>query len=101
MLELATIEGARTLWLDSKIGSLTPDKQADVVLVRADDLNMAPVNGARSAVSALVMNADAANVDSVFVAGSPIKRGGRMLADVDGARKLAALSSARLFGADN
>ncbi|HUY20437.1 MAG TPA: amidohydrolase family protein [Candidatus Binataceae bacterium] len=101
VLELATLEGARTLWLDSKIGSLTPGKQADVVLLRADELNMAPITGARSAVSAVVMNADTANVDSVFVAGSPLKRGGRMLADLDRARKLAAASSARLFEPNN
>jgi 5-methylthioadenosine/S-adenosylhomocysteine deaminase len=101
VLELATLEGARTLWLDSKIGSLTPGKQADVVLLRADDLNMAPIRGTRSAVSAVVMNADTANVDSVFVAGSPLKRGGRMLADLDRARKLAAASSARLFEPNN
>jgi 5-methylthioadenosine/S-adenosylhomocysteine deaminase len=101
VLELATLEGARTLWLDSKIGSLTPGKEADVVLLRADDLNLAPVSGVRAAASALVMSADTANVDSVFVAGSPIKRGGRMLADVDRARKLAAASSARLFESNN
>lgn len=81
----------------SKIGSLTPGKEADVVLLRANALNMVPIRGARSAVSAVVMNADTANVDSVFVAGSPLKRSGRMLADLDRARKLAAASSARLF----
>ncbi len=100
-LEAATIDAARTLWLDSKSGSLTPGKQADVVLIRADDLNMAPVLDAKAAVSAIVMNADTANVDSVFVAGSPLKRGGRMLADVDRARTLAAASHARLFGVRN
>jgi len=101
VLELATIDGARTLWLDSKIGSLTPGKEADVVILRADDLNMAPVTSVASAVSAVVMNADTSNVDSVFVAGSPIKRGGRMLADLDRVRKLAAESYTRLFGANN
>jgi len=101
ILELATIEGARTLWLDSKIGSLTAGKEADVVLIRADDLNMAPVIDARAAVNAIVMSADTANVDSVFVAGSPIKRGGKMLADTERARKLAAASSARLFPTNN
>jgi cytosine/adenosine deaminase-related metal-dependent hydrolase len=97
-LELATIDAARTLWLDSRIGSLTPGKEADVVLIRADDLNLAPVLDVASAVSAVVMNAESGNVDSVFVAGSPLKRGGRMLADVERARKLAAASRARLFG---
>jgi len=101
VLELATIDGARTLWLDSKIGSLTPGKEADLVILRADDLNMAPISSARSAVSAVVMNADTANVDSVFVAGSPIKRGGRMLADLDRVRKLAGASYARLFESHN
>ncbi len=101
VLELATIDGARTLWLDSKIGSLTPGKEADLVILRADDLNMAPITNVASAISAVVMNADTANVDSVFVAGSPIKRGGKMLADLDRVRKLAAASNARLFESHN
>ena len=34
VLEFATIEGARACGMDSKIGSLTPGRRADIILVR-------------------------------------------------------------------
>ncbi len=43
-LELATIEGARALMMEDRIGSLSPGKQADVILIRADDVAIAPIN---------------------------------------------------------
>jgi cytosine/adenosine deaminase-related metal-dependent hydrolase len=43
VLEFATIEGARACALDQKIGTLTPGKQADIVLIRTDQVNVAPV----------------------------------------------------------
>lgn len=76
MLEYATICGAVACRLDSKVGSLTPGKQADIVLLRADMLNVAPVNDLKSAV---VLNMDARNVDTVMVAGRIVKRDGKML----------------------
>ena len=41
LLQLATIEGARSIGLDSQIGSLTPGKRADVILVNTRALNLA------------------------------------------------------------
>jgi cytosine/adenosine deaminase-related metal-dependent hydrolase len=76
MLELATIGGARAINLDAELGSLTPGKQADVVLVRTDRLGLAPVI---DPVNTVVSQANAADVDSVFLAGEPVKRGGRLL----------------------
>jgi cytosine/adenosine deaminase-related metal-dependent hydrolase len=70
-----------------RIGSLAPGKQADLVLISAGDLNMQPVH---DPVSAVVLQASLANIDSVMVAGHWKKRGGRLL-DVDLAPKLAAL----------
>ena len=75
-LELATIGGARAIGLDHLIGSITPGKQADIALIRFDHLSFAPVN---DPVKTLVMMASAGDVDSVFVAGSPVKREGRLL----------------------
>ena len=76
-LRWATIDGARMVHLDRRIGSLTPGKQGDVVLVRLRDLNTAsaadPVNG-------VVMHAHSGNVDSVMIAGRWMKRGGKLLA---------------------
>ncbi|MGE0350101.1 amidohydrolase family protein [Hydrogenophaga sp.] len=71
-----TIEGARMLKQQDRIGSLAPGKQADLVLVRADTLNMQPVH---DAVSAVVLQASLANIESVMVAGQWRKRDGRVL----------------------
>jgi cytosine/adenosine deaminase-related metal-dependent hydrolase len=75
-LAWVTIEGARMLQQQDRIGSLAPGKQADIVLVRADTLNMQPVH---DPVSAVVMQASLANIESVMVAGRWRKRGGRVL----------------------
>lgn len=75
-LAWVTIEGARMLQQQDRIGSLVPGKQADLVLVRADTLNMQPVH---DPVSAVVMQASLANIESVMVAGQWRKRGGRVL----------------------
>jgi cytosine/adenosine deaminase-related metal-dependent hydrolase len=84
VLEFATLAGAKATGLDSKIGSLSPGKQADIVMIRADDLNLAPV---ADAVGAIVLAAHSGNVDSVYVAGRPVKRGGKLLSvDVDQVR---------------
>ena len=73
-MELATIEGARLLDLDAEIGSLTPGKRADVILVRKNDVNMAPVG---DPYYSLVFSAQPANVDTVFVDGRRIVSGGK------------------------
>ncbi len=71
-----TIEGARMLRALDRIGSLAPGKQADLVLIRATDLNMRPVH---DPVSTVVMQTGLANIDSVMVAGQWKKRHGRLL----------------------
>src|SRR5215471_4565850 len=50
VLEFATIEGARANGLDRKIGTPTPGKEADIILLRADRFNVMPVNNAVGAV---------------------------------------------------
>jgi cytosine/adenosine deaminase-related metal-dependent hydrolase len=75
-LEWATINGARMAGLDDQVGSLTPGKQADIVLLRADDLAMFPVT---DPVASVVMQGGVAQVDTVLVAGRVVKRGGRLL----------------------
>jgi cytosine/adenosine deaminase-related metal-dependent hydrolase len=76
MLEFATIEGARACGLESKIGSLAPGKDADIVLLRTDLLNVAPVY---DPVAAVVLHADLSNVDTVLVRGRFRKREGRLV----------------------
>lgn len=79
ILRLATIAGARAAHLEHRVGSLTPGKQADVLVLDARALNAAPLN---HATGAIVMMMDTSNVESVMVAGRFVKRGGR-LCDVE------------------
>jgi len=76
VLSYATIEGARANGLANRTGSLTPGKEADVILLRTDRPNVFPVNDPFGAV---VWSMDTGNVDSVFVAGKPMKRNGKLL----------------------
>jgi cytosine/adenosine deaminase-related metal-dependent hydrolase len=76
-LELTTVEAARALGLGETVGSLTPGKRADIVLVRTDRLNLAPV--ADPAV-AIVHSAQPADVDTVIVDGRVLKRDGKLTA---------------------
>jgi cytosine/adenosine deaminase-related metal-dependent hydrolase len=88
-LAWVTIEGARMLRQLHRIGTLAVGKQADLVLIRADTLNMQPVH---DPVAAVVFQASLANIDSVMVAGRWMKRDGQLI-DVDLAPKLAALNA--------
>jgi 5-methylthioadenosine/S-adenosylhomocysteine deaminase len=72
-----TIEGARMLRMQDRIGSLTPGKQADVVLVRASDLNMQPVH---DPVTSVITQTSVGNIDTVLVAGQVKKSAGRLQA---------------------
>jgi cytosine/adenosine deaminase-related metal-dependent hydrolase len=84
LLEMATCNGAHVAGLADRTGSLTPGKQADVVLIDARTINVVPVI---DAVAAVTLCADVSNVDTVLVAGKVRKRGGRLLADVDQVRR--------------
>lgn len=86
-LQWVTVEGARMLGQLDRIGTLAAGKQADLVLIRADELNMQPVH---DPVSTVVMQATLANIDSVMVAGQWKKRHGQLVG-VALAPKLAAL----------
>lgn len=74
-LAWVTVEGARMLGQLDRIGTLAAGKQADLVLIRADDLNMQPVH---DPVSTVVMQTSLANIDSVMVAGQWKKRQGQL-----------------------
>ena len=75
-LAWVTVEGARMLGQLDRIGTLAPGKQADLVLIRASDLNMQPVH---DPVSSVVFQTSLANIDSVMVAGQWKKRRGQLL----------------------
>ena len=76
VLACATLEGARANGLDSKVGSLTPGKQADVIMLRTDRMNVTPLNDPTTAV---VTGMDTGNVDTVLIAGRVMKRKGELL----------------------
>jgi 5-methylthioadenosine/S-adenosylhomocysteine deaminase len=78
-LRYATINGAKGLRLDRKTGSLTPGKDADILILDATKINVAPVNQVPGAVVSLM---DRSNVETVIFAGKVRKWKGQLL-DVD------------------
>jgi cytosine/adenosine deaminase-related metal-dependent hydrolase/ribose/xylose/arabinose/galactoside ABC-type transport system permease subunit len=76
VLACATIEGAKANGLDPKVGTLTPGKQADVIMLRTDRINVTPLNDPATAV---VTGMDTGNVDTVLIAGRVMKRHGELL----------------------
>jgi cytosine/adenosine deaminase-related metal-dependent hydrolase len=76
VLEFATIEGARCANLDSKVGTLTPGKDADILLLGADRLNVWPLNNAFG-LAVNLMNPS--HVESVFIAGKAKKWRGNLV----------------------
>jgi len=76
VLRFATMQGARDLKLDRKIGSLTPGKEADIILLDAEAINVAPLNVVPGAVVSLM---ERSNVETVIVAGKVLKWKGRLL----------------------
>ena len=94
-LEWATINGANALGLADRIGSLTPGKRADVILLRGRDLNLFP---AADPVHAIVLHANTGNVDTVIVDGEILKERGRLTyPDLDRRMDELAQSGARLI----
>jgi cytosine/adenosine deaminase-related metal-dependent hydrolase len=97
LLEAATLNGARCAGLDDRVGSLSLGKQADIVMIRADDINLYPSNNAFGTV---VHAAERSNIDTVIVGGRIRKQGGVVLG-VDRAALKAATEESRqhLFAA--
>ena len=97
LLEFATVGGAVNAALDNKVGALSPGKEADVVLIRTTDINIAPANNAFAVATTL---AHPANVDTVFVAGQVRKFRGELIGvDLDALRGLVEASRDRLVAA--
>jgi cytosine/adenosine deaminase-related metal-dependent hydrolase len=87
VLEWATVEGARANGLEHKVGTLTPGKEADLILLRTDRPNIFPVN---DPIGAVVWGMDTSNVDTVMVAGRILKRNGQLIGvDLNRVRQLA------------
>ena len=91
VLRFATIEGARDLFLDGKVGSLTPGKEADIIILDAEAINVHPLNVVPGAVVSLM---ERSNVETVIVAGKVRKWEGKLL-DVDLRRLRGELEASR------
>jgi 5-methylthioadenosine/S-adenosylhomocysteine deaminase len=90
VLEFATIEGARVCGLEERTGSLTPGKQADVIILNCEHSNAFPVI---DPVSTVVLQTDTRNVNTVIVAGKILKLNGELVgADLRSARDRASAS---------
>ena len=76
VLEFATIAGARVAHVDSKVGTLTPGKEADIILLATERINAFPLNNVPGTVVTLM---DTSNVDSVFIAGKVMKWQGKLV----------------------
>jgi cytosine/adenosine deaminase-related metal-dependent hydrolase len=76
VIEMATIAGARAAHLDHKIGTLSPGKEADIIMLAADRINVFPLNNVPGTVVTLM---DTSNVDTVFVAGKVVKWQGKLV----------------------
>jgi cytosine/adenosine deaminase-related metal-dependent hydrolase len=96
-LRWGTANGAHAMGLEHRLGSLTPGKQADVIVIGGRRLNMIPM---ADPVGCLVAQANPANVQHVLVAGRFAKRDGELVGlDLDRAINLAHMASERVLGA--
>jgi cytosine/adenosine deaminase-related metal-dependent hydrolase len=84
VLAMATIGGAQVAGIADRTGSLTPGKQADVVIIDGSAVNVAPII---DPVGAVVCAADISNVRTVLVAGKVLKDDFRLKASLDSPRK--------------
>jgi 5-methylthioadenosine/S-adenosylhomocysteine deaminase len=95
ILEAATIAGARVLGLGDKVGSLTPGKQADIIMIRTDGVGVFP---SHNALGNVVHMAQRADVRTVMVAGRIVKHEGALVGvDLAAVRKVAEASRAYIF----
>jgi len=75
-LAWGTTGNARALGMQDRIGSLTPGKQADIILTRTDDINTCPVH---DPVQTLIYMATPFNIDTVLIAGEVKKKAGKLV----------------------
>lgn len=94
-IALATLYASRSNNLENKIGSITPGKDADIIMLSTNALNVMPMNNAYGAV---VSSMDSSNVDAVFVAGKAKKWNGEMVnVDMEKLTRLAKESREYIF----
>ena len=95
VLEWATLGGAKVAGLADRTGSITPGKQADLVIIDTSAVNVSPVI---DPVGAVVCAADVSNVRTVLVGGNVVKDDFRLKAALDSPRKDVEASRDYLLG---
>jgi 5-methylthioadenosine/S-adenosylhomocysteine deaminase len=95
VLSWATLGGAEVAGIADRTGSLTPGKQADIVIIDGSAVNVAPII---DPVGAVVCAADVSNVKTVLVAGEVVKRDFRLVASLDAPRTAVVASKDYLLG---
>lgn len=96
-LRWGTANGAHAMGLEHRIGSLTPGKQADIIVIGGRRLNMVPMT---DPVGCIVAQANPSNVQHVLVGGRFVKRAGELVGvDLAHAIDLAQTASERVLGA--
>ena len=97
VLYCATTGGAHCAGLDDKIGSLAPGKEADLIMIRADDINLYPSN---NAVGTVVQAAERSNIDTVIIGGRLRKYRGNVVGlDMRRMKTMVEESRSHLFAA--
>ena len=96
VIRYATSDGAKAIGLHAVTGSVQPGMQADLIVLRTDRPNIAPVN---DPVGAVVWGMDTSNLDWVFAAGKALMRNGELQANADRARKQALAAQNRVASA--
>ena len=76
-LEMGTIDGARALGIEDKVGSLVPGKRADLIMIQTNVITMGVFTDATRMV---VEAAEPSNVDTVLIDGRVLKRNGKFTA---------------------
>jgi 5-methylthioadenosine/S-adenosylhomocysteine deaminase len=95
ILYCATMGGAHCAGLDDKVGSLTPGKEADLLVIRTDDINLYPSN---NAIGTVVQAAERSNVDTVIIGGRIRKYAGKVIGlDMGRLKAMVAESRDHLF----
>ncbi|MGO4003371.1 amidohydrolase family protein [Pseudomonas fluorescens] len=91
VIRFATVGGAEALGMSHRVGSLSVGKSADVLLLDAEALNVAPLNNVPGAVVSLM---ERNNVDTVIVDGQ-IKKWKGILVGIDVPKLTAAITESR------
>ena len=91
LIETATVTAARILGLDTVVGSLTPGKRADIVLIRKGPFGDSVVDDACAHV---LLQTSPRDIDTVLVDGKPRMKGG-VLAGFDAGRAATMMAQSR------